>query len=210
MTDLQIFEIDQGSADWYMARLGIVTASEFHTLLVKGKGEGGESVGQRTYMLTLIGELMTGMPQMSFSNDHMERGKIMEDEARDAYSLVTDAEPRRVGFMRRGRIGCSPDSLIGDDGMLEIKTKFPQHHLAILVEDEVPAEHKAQLQGQLLVSRRQWVDFVSYWPGLPIFIKRVYREDQYIAELDAAIGRFQARLDATMNKLLSKYQLKRS
>ena len=209
MDDLKIFDVDQGSIDWFKARLGVITASEFQTLLVKGKGDDGESVGQRTYMLTLIGERMTGLPQMSFSNDHMERGKQMEDEARDAYALITDADPVRVGFMLRGEIGCSPDSLIGEDGMLEIKTKLPHHHLAVLLADEVPAEHMAQLQGQLLVSGRQWVDFVSYWPGLPIFIKRVHRDEPYLAVLRAAIEKFAKRLARTHEQILS-YQPKRN
>lgn len=208
MDDLKIYECDQGSGDWYQARLGIPTASEFQTLMVKGEAEGGESAGQRTYMLTLLGERLTGMPAMSFGNDHMERGQIMEDEARDAYALVTDAEPHRVGFIRNGNIGCSPDSLIGEDGMLEIKTKVPHHHLAILLSNEVPAEHTAQLQGQLLVSGRQWVDFVSYWPGLPIFIKRVSRDEAYIAELRAAIDRFQSRLEAAAHKIAEHYSLR--
>lgn len=201
MDELKIYDCDQGSGDWYMARLGVITASEFQTLLVKGKGEDGESVGQRTYMLTLIGEILTGMPTMGYSNDHMERGKLMEDEARDAYALVTDQLPRRIGFMRRGEIGCSPDSLIGDDGMLEIKTKAPHLQLDVILKGEVPAEHKAQLQGQLLVSGRQWVDFVSYWPRLPIFIKRVYRDESYIAELQTAINRFRLRMDSAIQKL---------
>jgi hypothetical protein len=177
--DVQIFDCEQG----------IPTASEFDTVQAKGKG-GGESKTRRTYLLKLAGEILTGEPMYSYNNDHMERGKVMEDEARELYGMVMDVEPMRVGFMRRGDAGASPDSLIGDDGLLEIKTKLAHLQLDCILAGEVPSEHRAQCQGQLWISGRQWVDFVSYWPGLPLFVKRLYRDEMYIAKLRESVDSF--------------------
>lgn len=191
--DLQIFDCEQGTEPWFAARLGIPTASEFDTVLAKGKG-GGESKTRRTYMLKLAGERLTGEPMYSFSNDHMERGKEMEDAARRAYAFMTDLEPARIGFLRRGEAGASPDSMIGDTGLLEIKTKLAHLQLEVLLTDELPSEHKAQVQGQLWISGREWVDFVSFWPGLPIFVKRIYRDEAFIARLKVEVDVFNTEL----------------
>lgn len=187
--ELQIFNCEQGTAEWLLARAGIPTASEFDTVMAKGRG-GGESKTRRTYMLKLIGERLTGEPAYSYTNDHMERGKVMEAEARDLYAMVADVEPVQVGFIRRGDAGASPDSLIGDNGMLEIKTKLAHLQLDVLLGDELPSEHKAQCQGQLWIAEREWVDFVSYWPGLPLFRKRVFRDEAYIARIKVEVDEF--------------------
>jgi hypothetical protein len=197
---VEVFDMEQGSESWLRARLGIPTASEFQTVMAKGRG-GGESVTRRTYMLKLIGERMTGEPAYSYSNIHMERGKSMEAEARALYSMVSDLEPVQVGFLRRGDAGCSPDSLVGDDGMLEIKTKLPHLQLDCILYDELPSEHRAQCQGQLWIAEREWVDFVSYWPGLPLFAKRVYRDEEYIRKLAEAVRAFNAEMEETIAKI---------
>lgn len=196
----QIFEFEQGTPEWYAARLGIPTASEFDTVLATGRG-GGESKTRKTYMLKLLGERMTGQPMYSYSNDHMERGKEMEQEARDMYTFLTDLEPQRVGFIRTGNVGCSPDSLVGDVGLLEIKTKLAHLQLEVLLADELPSEHRAQVQGQLWVSGREWVDFVCYWPKLPLFAKRVYRDETYIKRLETEVDRFETELCALLAKV---------
>lgn len=198
--ELLIFNCEQGTPEWFAARAGIPTASEFDTVMAKGKG-GGESKTRRTYMLKLIGERLTGQPMYSYSNDHMERGKVMEAEARQLYSMVSDLEPVQVGFLRRGDAGASPDSLVGNDGMLEIKTKLPHLQLDCILYDELPAEHRAQCQGQLWIAEREWVDFVSYWPGLPLFAKRVFRDEPYIARLAEAVRVFNAEMEETIAKV---------
>ena len=196
----EIIDCEQGSPEWFQARLGIPTASEFATVMASGRG-GGESKQRRTYMLKLIGERMTGEPTESYTNFHMERGKIMEEEARSAYSFLTDMTPELVGFIRNCNKGCSPDSLIDNNGLLEIKTKLPHLHLAVLLDDSMPAEHMAQVQGQIWVAEREWCDFVSYWPKLPIFVKRIYRDDEYIKKLSSEVDRF---IDE-MNTIQSKF-----
>jgi len=199
---LQVIECEQGTDEWFAARAGVVTASEFATVLAKGRG-GGESVTRRKYMLTLAGEILTGQIADKWEgNRHTERGKLLESEARDAYALIADVEPVQVGFLRRGRIGCSPDSLVGEDGALEIKSKLPHLQLEVLESGEVPPEHIPQIQGQLWVSGLDWCDFVSYWPGLPIFIKRVTRDVDYIARLSVAVSEFIADVD----RIVSKYK----
>lgn len=191
MSQVQIFDCEQGSPEWHACRLGIPTASEFSTVMAKGR-DGGVSATRTTYMLKLVGETLTGEVQEGYSNAHMERGKVMEAEARDLYAMLRDVEPQQVGFMRRGEMGASPDSLVGDTGLLEIKTKLPHLHIAALLAGKLPAEHKAQVQGQLLVSGREWCDFVSYWPALPPFIVREYRDEPYLSTLSAAIDKFNA------------------
>lgn len=197
---LEVFHCEQGTPEWFEARRNIVTASEFATVMAKGRG-GGESVTRRKYLLTLAGEAITGEVADKWEgNRHTERGKLLEPEARDAYALIAGVDPEQIGFMRRGGAGASPDSLIGTDGLLEIKTKLPHLQIECLEADRLPPEHVAQVQGQLWISGRQWCDFVSYWPGLPIFIKRVHRDEDCIAGLSFAVNEFIAELSAIVKK----------
>lgn len=191
--DLQIIDCDQGSPEWFAARAGIPTASRFATVLASGRG-GAESKTRRKYLLQLAGERLTGRPMESYSNGHMERGKEQEAEARELYALVRDATTSPVGFMRRGNAGASPDAMIGSDGLLEIKTKLADLQIEVLLANRLPPEHVAQVQGQLWISCRQWCDFVSYSPGLPLFVTRVPRDDLYIAKLAVEVDAFNAEL----------------
>lgn len=198
--ELQIFNCPQGSAEWLACRLGIPTASMFATVMAKGKG-GGDSVTRRKYMYTLIAQRKTGVVEEGFSNQHTERGHEWEPDARNLYAMVADVEPVQVGFLRRGEVGASPDSLIGTDGLLEIKTRMQHLQVELLLAGEVPTEHKAQIQGQLWVSGRQWLDFVGYHPGLQLFVKRVYRDEAYIAGIKVAIDDFLGEMHGTIAKL---------
>lgn len=200
MNDVLIFDCEQNSQEWFAARMGVPTASEFSTVMAKGRG-GGDSVTRRKYMLTLAAQIITGEYVQTWAgNEHTERGHAMEEEARQFYAFQRDADPRRVGFMRRGRAGASPDSTISDNGLLEIKTKLPHLQLEVLEQDRLPPEHVAQVQGQLWVSGRDYCDFVSYWPKLPLFVKRVERDDAYIATLAQAVADFNGELDAIVSK----------
>lgn len=190
---IEVFDMPQGSEEWFEVRRGIVTASEFGTLLMSGRG-GGDSKTRRTYMLKLMGERLTGDPMYRYSNDHMERGHEHEPDARNLYAFQTDLEPQPVGFIKNGSVGCSPDSLVGDKGLLEIKSKLAHLHLDVLLGDAVPSEHMAQIQGQLWVAEREWCDFVSYCPKLPLFVKRVHRDDEYIEKLAKAVDLFEREL----------------
>lgn len=197
---LKIIDCEQSSPEWFAARLGLPTASMFATVMAKGKG-GGESLTRKTYLLKLAGEIITGEPMDSYTNAHMERGKAMEDEARKLYAFMTDAEPQRVGFIVNGPKGCSPDSLLGDRGVLEVKTKLAHLTIECLLKDEFPPEHKAQCQGALWVSERDWIDIAVYWPKLPLFVKRATRDDIYIKQIADAVDQFNAELAETVERI---------
>jgi hypothetical protein len=197
---MRIIDCDQGTDQWFRARMGMPTASEFSTVMAKGK-DGGASKTRETYMLKLAGEILTGEPMDSFSNGHTERGKEMEAEARELYAFMRDCEPERVGFIVNGDMGCSPDSLVGEDGAVEIKTKLPHLQIKCLLSEKLPAEHRAQCQGILLVTGRKWIDFVSYWPGLPLHVVRETPDEEYQAKLTAAIEAFNVELAATVERI---------
>lgn len=198
---LQIYDdIEQGSPQWLECRLGLPTASMFATVMAKGK-DGGASITRRKYLYRLAGEIMTGELEETYQNADMMRGNAMEDEARETYAFIHDAVICRVGFIRNGQKGASPDSLLGEDGGLEIKTAIPSIQIERLKRDDLPPEHRAQVQGSMWVAEREWWDFVSYWPRLPLFVKRVYRDESYIAKLAAAVDAFNEELAQTVEWL---------
>jgi hypothetical protein len=169
-------------------------------VLAKGKS-GGDSVTRRKYLYQLAGERVAGEPMESYSNAAMERGKIMEEEARNFYAFLTDSNPELVGFIRSGSKGCSPDSLLGADGILEIKTAAPHVLIDLMFQDQFPPEHRAQTQGQLWVAERNWIDLVCYFTGMPPFIKREYRDEEYIRKLAAAVDQFNDELAYIVEKV---------
>lgn len=199
---LQIIDCEQSSPEWYSARLGIPTASEFKKLVAVNK-DAKDKKTRTEYMRKLAGEVLTGVPMESYTNEHMERGKVMEEDARDLYAMITKADLRRVGFIRNGNTGCSPDSLIGDDGGLEIKTALPHVQIERLERGDLPAEHRLQVQGCIWLSERKWWDFVSFCPKLPMFTIRVQRDEQCIAELSAAVNTFNAELNDLIARIRS-------
>jgi hypothetical protein len=166
--------------------------SEASTVLAKGRG-GDESKTRRTYLLKLAGEILTGAPMENYTNGHMERGKAMEAEARDLYAYYHELTADQIGFIKNGRAGCSPDSLIGENGLLEIKTTFPHLLLDILLRQEFPPQHKAQCQGALWIAEREWIDLAIYWPGLPLFVKRAYFAIRVISRTSRRGGGVQRR-----------------
>jgi len=197
---MEIVTCEQGTPEWLAARAGIPTASMFATVLAKGKGAEASKT-RSTYMRKLAGEIITGEPMDSFSNAHMERGHVMESEARDAYAFLHDTRPEQIGFIRNGTKGCSPDSLIGGAGMVEIKTKLPHLQIEVLERGTLPPEHKAQCQGALWVAEREWIDFVSYWPKMPLFVCRVTRDEEYIATLSDAVDAFNDELAMLVDRV---------
>lgn len=193
---MEIINCVQGTPEWFVARAGLPTASEFSTIMAKGK-DGGRSVTRDKYMRQLAGEILTGDPAPEgYTNGFMERGKELEDEARTLFAFMRDVEPVQVGFVRNGRKGSSPDSLIGTDAGLEIKTAIPAVQIERLLKGDVPPEHKAQIQGNLWVTEREWWSFMSYCPKLPPLIIRVPRDEDYIATLAKAVDAFNEELDA--------------
>lgn len=186
---MQIFDCEQGTPEWFACRMGIPTASRFADVMASGRG-GAESKTRRTYMLKLAGEILTGDPMGSISNAHTARGHEMEPQARSFYAMQKDVDLALVGFIRNGSKGASPDGLIGNDGMLEVKTKLPHLMLDVLLRGEFPADHRAQCQGQLWVAEREWVDLICYYPKMPSFIIRAYRDEPYIKQISDAVDQF--------------------
>lgn len=194
---IDIIDCEQGSPEWFAARAGIPTASEFHTVMAIGP-KGGKSATRVDYLNKLAGEILTGEPMATYTNADMERGKLMEDEARDLYAFMNGWEPQRVGFIRNGNKGASPDSLIGERGGLEVKSAAAHVQIKRILANELPSEHKAQVHGSMWVCERDWWDFISYCPKLPLFIKRVFRDEDYIKSIALAVDLFNVELQQTV------------
>lgn len=194
---IQIIDVEQGSEEWFAARAGIPTASKFATVMAVGK-QGGKSVTRVEYLNKLAGEILTGEPMSTYRNDDMERGNEQEDEARDLYAFTNGVEPQRIGFVRNGNKGCSPDAFIGDNGGLEIKDALAHVQIERLLRGTLPPEHKAQVQGGLWVCEREWWDFVSHCRKLPLLVVRVFRDEDYIKKLANEVELFNIELQQTV------------
>lgn len=205
---LEIFDVEQGSPEWLLARCGVPTASAFHKIMAKGRG-GADSKTRADYLAQLADEVIYQDPVESYTNADMERGKVMEADARTDYALRQGVMPSQVGFVFNHDLqaGCSPDSFIGRDGMLQIKTSYPRLWVSNVIRDEAPPEHKAQCQGELWVCGREWLDLMIYWPRRKPFIKRITRDEPYLAELAKAVRTFNGELEATVAALRTKNDL---
>ena len=197
---VEVIDCEQGSPEWFQARLGLPTASKFHTVMASGRG-GAESKTRLDYMCDLAGEIITGNPTESYTNQFMERGKEQEADARKLYSFQHDAELTQVGFVRNGTKGCSPDSLIGTNGALEIKTTLARLLIKIMMRGDYPPEHKAQCQGTLWVTEREWIDIAIYCPKMPLFVERIHRDEAYIKQIAGAVADFNIELREMVEKI---------
>jgi len=203
MSKLIYCHAEQNSEEWFQDRLGIPTASSFKHVLAKGEGK-----TRRTYMLKLISEMITGQRSPGFSNVHTERGHEYEDEAATAYELIKGCDTKKTGFIKNDFCGCSPDRLVDDNGLVEIKTRLSHIYLEVLLAGKVPSPDKAQVQGQIMVTEREWCDYVCYCPGHLPFIKRAYRDDKYISDLEIAIKLFIEEMMGVKEKVLKMMELK--
>lgn len=198
-------EIIQGSDEWFAARLGKATASNFRKILAKIKT--GEAADRRNYRAQLVGERLTGKKADSFTNDSMKWGTENEPFARIAYIAQTGFDVQEIGFVDHPILmaGCSPDGLVLDAGLIEIKCPTLATHIDTLEAQRMPPEHLPQVQGQMWIANRQWCDFVSYHPELPeklqLFITRVQRDDAYITELEKEVVLFLSEVDAKVEAL---------
>lgn len=204
---LTVYEdLEQGSPEWLQARAGIVTASTIGKLLTStGKVANNETSRALTDALTT--ERITGRVEFMPANIEMQRGTILEPFARDLYAQHY-APVDEVGFMVREfignlRIGYSPDGLVGDDGLIEIKSRKPRIQVNTILEDRVPAANMAQLQAGLLVSGRAWIDYVSYSPGLPLYVKRVHPDEAWHAAILEAVHQFETRANDIQDDYLT-------
>lgn len=179
-----IKDIEQGSQEWLNLRLGKITASNFNKVITRG---GQYSKQSDDLAFKLASEIYLNYADESYSNMYMKRGTELEPEARMAYCQETLEEVEQVAFIDCGDYGYSPDGLIGNDGLLEIKCPTALVHFKYIKEDKIPDEYYQQCQGGLMVSGRKWLDFVSFHPDVAedkrLFIKRCYRDEEYISNL---------------------------
>ncbi len=194
---VEIIDVEQGSPEWHLARLGIPTASRFADLLAKGEGK-----MRGKYLRELAAEVLTGEADSDgYSNSHMERGRLVEDEARNIYAIIEGVDPVRVGFVKNGRAGCSPDSFVGKRRGLEIKTAIRHIQIDRLQRGRLPPEHVAQVQGSMWIAERDEWDFMSYCPKLPPLIVTVPRDEAFIADLARSVEAFNEELDSLVAAL---------
>lgn len=179
------------------------TAAQLAAAVKASKSRNSNPAAMRArYMRQLAGEVIQGEPAPDgYNNAFMDRGKALEDDARRHYAFMHDVEPRRVGFIRNGPKGCSPDSLIGTNGGLEIKIAIPAVQIERLQSGKLPSEHIAQVQGNIWVTEREWWDFKSYCPRMPDLTIRAHRNDTYIAKLEKAVDAFNEELAELVERI---------
>ncbi len=199
--------LEQGTDEWKMARLGHVSASNIAAVMSKGK-DNSESTVRRTYKIKLVAERMTKKSQESFKNAAMEWGNEQEPFARMAYEAKTGNFVDKTGFWKHDTIqwlGVSPDGLVGDDGLIEIKCPNTTTHLEYIFDGVVPTEYRKQMQCQMWVTGRQWCDFVSYDPRMPeknqLFVIRYERDDELIATMQQDVAKFLTEVQVIINQL---------
>ena len=199
-------EILQRTPEWFELRLGKVTASRIGDLMAKTRS--GYSASRANYMAELAIQRLTGTVEQGFISPAMQWGTDQESNARNAYSFFTDNEVNEIAFINHPTLeqaGASPDGLVGDDGLVEIKCPNSATHLDTLLTGKINNKYLLQMQWQMACSGRKWCDFVSFDPRFPedlkIFIKRVNRDDELIAEITAEVKKFLAELDETMTQL---------
>ena len=198
----------QRSDEWFAARLGKVTASNIKKVMATIKS--GEAADRRNYRAQLVVERLTGTKQDGFTNSAMEWGTQQEPSARDAYSFISGYEVSEIGFVDHPEIamaGASPDGLIAQDGLVEIKCPNTATHIDWMLSGNVPKEHELQILFQMDCTGRKWCDFVSYDPRLPIdlqlFVVRMEFDKNRALEIKESVKQFIAEVDKTVSDLLS-------
>jgi putative phage-type endonuclease len=199
--------IEQGTDEWFAARIGKVTASRVADVIAKTKT--GYSSSRDNYMAQLICERLTNQKADGFTNAAMQWGTETEPLARLSYEVAQNVLVDEVGFVPHPRIlmaGASPDGLVGDNGLLEIKCPNTATHIDTLLSETVPGKYNTQMQFQMACTDREWCDFVSFDNRLPtelqLFVKRVPRDNVFIRLIEGEIVQFIAELDDKINKLM--------
>ncbi len=182
-----IHEVEQGTDEWHQLRAGIPTASEFSKIVT---GTGKESTSLKIYAYNLAAEAFAEKKFDTFEgNQHTERGNQLEAEAAEQYGFISDIEPQEIGFITNDAMtyGCSPDRLLNDDGLLEIKCLKSDNHIETMLyykkHNKAPSKYYPQVQGQMLVTGRNWCDLFFYHPDLPSFSVRHKKDESYIYDL---------------------------
>lgn len=191
---IELPDIAQGTDEWHDQRRGIVTASVVGQLVTTKTLKPASNDVSRGLTRLLVAERITGWTDPMYVSDDMLRGIEDEPKARDKYSEHY-APVTEIGFMIREdhdvKIGYSPDGLVSDDGLIEVKSRRQKKHLETILADEPPAENLAQMQCGLLVSGREWCDYISYCGGMPLWVKRVFPDQRWFDAILAAVDAFE-------------------
>jgi len=205
--------IAQGTPQWFAARLGRVTASRVADVV--GRTRAGWGAARAGYMSQLLAERLTGSTGDGWVSPAMQWGIDREPDARLAYQFRHDTDVADAGFVPHPRVpmsGASPDGFVGDDGLVEFKCPTTATHLNTLLVQEVPDRHQLQILWQLACTGRDWCDYVSYDPRLPegasLFVARVTRDDDRIADLEEQVAAFLDELDQLVDLLDRQYGLR--
>lgn len=202
MNDLTTYPtLDQGTPEWLDARRGIVTASVVGKLITPTLKIAANDTS-RGLVALLAAERITGVVEPTYTSDAMMRGRLDEPLARDLYSR-TYSPVREMGFMTRDLgdgavLGYSPDGLVGGDGLIEVKSREPHLHLAMILGAPIPHMHMAQMQAGLLVSGREWCDYISYAGGMPMWHTRVEADPEWFVAIPAAVIQAEADIRASV------------
>jgi putative phage-type endonuclease len=199
--------MEQGTDEWFAARIGKVTASRVADVIAKTKT--GFSTSRDNYMAQLVCERLTGQKSEGFTNAAMQWGTETEPLARLSYEVAQNVLVDEVGFIPHPSIimaGASPDGLVGDDGLLEIKCPNTATHIETLLSQTVPGKYNTQMQFQMACTGRSWCDFASFDNRLPtelqLFVKRVPRDNMYIRLMEEEIVKFLNELDIKIAQLM--------
>jgi hypothetical protein len=202
--------MEQRTTEWHAARLGKVTASRVADVVAKTKT--GYSTSRANYMAELICERLTGVRGDFYQNAAMLWGTSTEPQARAAYEARSGCLVEEVGFVPHSSItmaGASPDGLVDEDGLVEIKCPITATHLDTLLTETVPGRYITQMQWQMACTGREWCDFISFDPRLPenmqLFIKRVVRDKEMIDTLEMEVFNFLEEMETKLDKLTEKY-----
>lgn len=207
-----LHDVEQRSPEWYAIRLGVPTASEFSKLITS---KGAPSKSAEPYALKLAAEVYAGKPVDTFEGTAWtERGRELEDQALAYYEFMTDEPVLQVGFATddHNLSGCSPDGLVGDDGMVEIKCLKAENHIKTILyhqkHDRCPPDYVQQTQGQLMVCERSWCDLVFYHPDLPHLTIRQTPDAAIQSALRIALAQVVKRRDEVVSTLQGQNQTK--
>jgi hypothetical protein len=201
-----IHDMEQGTPEWFKARLGLPTASEL-SRIVTSTGQLSKSC--KEYACEIAAERFFGMDEDAFPGNHWtERGKELEPEAIAAYEFLTGYEVKRIGFITDDKklLGASPDILVNDNGLGEVKCLKRSKILMakVFCEGRVPPSNYAQVQGQLFVSEREWTDWIPYHPDIPLETIRTGRDEKFITNLDKALEEFHGFVNEVSERLINE------
>lgn len=204
---IHVHDVEQGTDEWHDARRGLVTASAVGKLITPATRRPANNDASRALTFELVAERITGYTEPTYPTRDMERGTYDEPDARAAYNEHI-APVTKCGFMTRDdwgfTIGFSPDGLVGDDGLIEIKSRRQKVQLATILAGEIPPENMAQCQAGLLVSGRKWIDYVSYCGGMPLWVKRIPPDPEWQDAILEAVDTFEERARLTIDAYRTK------